>query len=308
MTVRDLLKVFDESYVQGRLKNNTIRGYRVNYNHIISFMGDVDLALLDLSDIDSFVSYLRSNSLGNTTIRYVLSVLRKALNFAVKRGYVKYNVLLNYDFPRADRYFYEVLDEGQLEQLCMHLVGDDIFPCVLLAGFYGLRRGEILGLRICDVSKYEDKLVISVQHSVSDVKGIREFASCKNDFSCRKILLSDFHSLLLAQYLKKRSALKKSNYLVCSTNGDFVTSNCLNYRFKKALFNLGLPDIRFHDLRHSYATMMLRSGVHPKIVSSVLGHSDVGTTLNIYSHADISMQRACLEVVDRFTKKEKGAE
>lgn len=305
MFVSELLQLFDNTYMQGRLKPSTIRGYRFNFNHINKYLGCTDISALTYAHIDTLVSNLRVEGLNNTTIRYVLAVLRKALNYGCKRGYIEKNILTSYDVPKPAMFFYNVLDEYQLNKLCNYLIADDIYPCVLLAGFYGMRKGEILGLRFSDFY-YDEKdkqYIITVKRTVFDSHGRRDITSVKNDYSCRKLLISKEHSQNLKVYIQKRSHLFKGNFFVCNKVGEIVTTNQLSYRFKRALEFLKLPIIRFHDLRHSYATFMLRAGVHPKIVSSVLGHSDIGTTLDIYSHTDLSMQKACTDIIDDITTK-----
>lgn len=140
------------------------------------------------------------------------------------------------------------------------------------------------------------QFIITVDCSATDVSHRRELSSTKTVSGVRKILLSRSHSLKLQFYIAYRG-ISGSDYL-CQTSNGFLTGNQLMYHFKRALSALNLPNIRFHDLRHSYATLMLKNGVNPKIVSSVLGHSDVSTTLNIYSHYDYTMQEACLDILD----------
>lgn len=302
MLVCELLDLFDMTYMQGRLKPSTIRGYRVNFKHINKYLGENVLESIDYAHLDTLVSNLRVEGLNNTSIRYVLAVLRKAFNFAVKRGYLDRNILLSYDIPRPSKFLYSVLNEHQLNKLCHYLSDDDIYPCVLLAGFYGMRKGEILGLRRTDFYYDENtqQYIITVKRTIVDSLGYRDITSVKNSYSTRKILISKSHSKNLKMYIQERDKILCDIFIVSDKCGNYVSTNQLTYRFKKALEFLGLPNIRFHDLRHSYATFMLRAGVHPKIVSSVLGHSDISTTLDIYSHTDLSMQSACIDVIDQI--------
>ncbi len=302
MTLRELFDKYKKHYIDLRLKPNTVRGYLVNINnHILPVLGDMDIAFIDTDTIDDFVLQLKNKGLNNTTCIYCLSVLRSAFAFAVKRQYLTFNIFRNYDFPRKDNYSYKLLDESQLLSLYHYLENDDIFPCVLLAGFYGLRKGEILGLVKSDLYFVTDtkQYILTINRSVCDVCGVREVATPKNKSSVRSLLLTAEHSKRLKQYIDNRP-LANSDYICSDINGMYINSNQLYYRFKLALCALNLPSIRFHDLRHSYATLMLKNGVHPKIISSVLGHSDVSTTLDIYSHNDVSMQIACLSVLDNL--------
>ncbi len=150
---------------------------------------------------------------------------------------------------------------------------------VTLALCYGLRRGECLGI-IPGLDVNPDTCVLHVQRTRSIENQKEVITPCKTEDSDRYILLRSEHMRLF----------HKKTRLACS-----LSPMQLEHRFKMVLQKHGFPAIRFHDLRHSYATLMLSKGVNPKIVSSVLGHSGVEITLDIYSHPDVSMQRFCLD-------------
>lgn len=299
MTVKELFEKFDV-YMNSRLKPNTYRGYKVNINnHILPYIADLCITDITCDTIDVLFRQLKNKGLNNTSVRYCFAVFRKALNYGVKRGYIDTNIMLSYDFPKANSYFYNVLSESQLKRLCSYLENDDIYPAVMLAAFYGLRKGEVLGLRLCDLDWCEDtqQYTVHIRRSVTDLSSGREVSTPKNKSSVRDIVLSEKHSERLLRFVCLRT-IEPNDYLCTSGFGQYITTNRLCYRFKRALDFLKLPSVRFHDLRHSYATLMLKHGVHPKIVSSVLGHSDISTTLDIYSHVDLSVQKACLDVID----------
>lgn len=137
--------------------------------------------------------------------------------------------------------------------------------------------------------------VLYVSKSVNDIDNHRIISS-PNYNSVRRIALTPKDLRRLRQYdlLRSRSVV---GYFCRDVDGDYITVNQLQHKFKQLLRFCELPDLRFHDLRHSYATSMLRAGVHPKVISSVLGHSDISTTLDIYSHYDLAMQDACLSAL-----------
>lgn len=160
---------------------------------------------------------------------------------------------------------------------------DPLKLAVRLSLRYGLRRGEVLGLipetdlDLCDCT-------IHIQRSRTIEEGREVLTPCKTKHSNRRILILPADAVDLSTILH--------GYAVP------LTPTQLDKRFRDFLEREALPPIRFHDLRHSYATLMLRRGVNPKIVSTVLGHSCIAITLNIYSHPDTRMQTVCLEALD----------
>lgn len=191
----------------------------------------------------------------------------------------------------------------QLRLLCdeAFLRDYDIYPAVLFAARYGMRRGEALGITDEDFcSTRFDRIYVSVCRNVNDSGKSRHIFAPKNKSSARQICLTDHDYERLMFYSDSRNFKRCDglSYFCRAYTGDYVTVDKLQRDFKRLLKDCNLPDIRFHDLRHSYATMMLRFGVHPKIVSDVLGHSNVSTTLDIYSHSDLSMQSFLLDVLD----------
>ena len=294
MKIMDLTRKFYKSYCEVQLKPTTCNGYRVNIeNHIIPYIGSVDADKLTVDDVDELMEELFGKGLSKRSVRYVLAVLRKAYAFGCKRGYVQRNVVSLCDLPVPSRYAHTVWSDDEVDRAleCVHSLDFDqeyILPSVLLSLHYGLRRGEVLGLRWSDISKGSFK----VCRTMTYINNKFVVTTPKNG-KFRSIMLSDDdYSYLLAFH--RRTVSNREGYLIRKSDGTSPTQ--LSVTFKKFIRQNKLTDIRYHDLRHTYATYMLRHGVHPKIVSSVLGHSSIDITLDLYSHADISMQKACLEV------------
>ena len=294
MQIEILCKNFYNNYCLINLKPTTQNGYRVNIeNHIIPYIGAVDADKLTVDDVDELIEDLFAKGLSKRSVRYVLAVLRKAFEFGMKRGYVQKNIIAVVDMPVPSRYAHTVWDDEQVERAVMCVYTHDfkedyVLPAVLLSLHYGLRRGEVLGLRWSDISKGSFKVCrtmtyINNKFVVTTPKNgkFRSIMLSEEDYKC----LFAFH---------RRTKENKDGYLIRKSDGTSPTQ--LSVTFKKFIRQNNLPNIRYHDLRHTYATYMLRHGVHPKIVSSVLGHSSIDITLDLYSHADISMQAACLEV------------
>lgn len=295
MTVAEVMEIYRGIHMRNNLKPSTYQSYSVNIdNHILPQLGERDTDSLEYKDIDLFVAKLNSKGLNNTTVRYILKVFKQALSYSVKRQYIRFNIMEVYELPRKNTYNYTILSVDEMVLLLKELLnGDnDIKLIIMFMLCYGMRRGECLGLRYSDLA--ED--VLSIRRTTQFTGGKFLTTDCKTEKSKRDILLRPEHLTYIETYHRERG-MNPEGFLMRRKDGSRITQNILQREFKHILKRLKLPDIRLHDLRHSYATMMVRNGVNPKIISSVLGHSSIGITMDLYSHADVSMQTACLDVV-----------
>ncbi len=269
------MQEFLQNYAKARLRPSTIRGYTVNAKkHILPILGDKDVLQLSAGDLDELNDKL--GTLSNKSKVYVHATLRKALNYGIKRGYLYFNPYKQFDMPKAERYKYTTLNEDQIYKVLSCVRGTELEGPVILALKYGVRRGEALGVRAEDI----DGNILHIQRSKTR-EGQRDiYTPCKTKESNRYILLSEEDSALLYRYAKEHDTS--------------LSPTALDKKFNEFMRKQQLPTIRFHDLRHTYATYMLKKGINPKIVQTVLGHSKIDTTLDIYSHPDTSMQQLCL--------------
>ena len=187
--------------------------------------------------------------------------------------------------------------------------GGRLEALLTLAVATGMRRGEILALRWSDIDFGEGSL--QVRHTVNRAGkyGILEHAP-KTEKSKRRIMLPRFVLDVLKKQrdhqdqlrLQAGSTWQDLNLVFSTDAGNFVEGTDLNRRFKRLLKEAGLPDMRFHDLRHSAATILLGKGVHPKLVQELLGHSQMSITMDRYSHVLPSMQRDMMKGLDDLYK------
>ncbi len=275
MKTLELMETFDKVYITERLKPTTANGYRVNIRcHILPYIAETPIEKINLKTLEELTDTLRAKGLSNKTIVYVHATLRKALNFAIRRRIINWNPYELYDLPKVETYKYKTLNTLQIQILLEGVKGKEIEPYVRLAVCYGLRRGEILGIEPHDYDAEHG--ILHIQRTRTAVNGQPVITTCKTKKSNRYILV----------------AKEDEPYILGRSFGWSPTH--LDTEFKKVLRTNDLPkEIRFHDLRHSYATWMLKEEVNPKIVSEVLGHSSVKVTLDIYSHANTSMQKVC---------------
>jgi integrase len=194
------------------------------------------------------------------------------------------------------------LDEDETSQLLAGVEVTSVHVPVFLAVFTGMRRGEILALRWADVDL--GNATLSVRRSLEEThrNGLR-FKEPKSRSGIRQVdlppLLVDALRRHRSEQAKLRlslgSAWKDHDLVCCSPDGGPMSPDNLSSSFPKLVRRLGIPRIRFHDLRHTHASLLLRQGVHPKVVSERLGHSGVGLTLDTYSHLLPGLQREAAE-------------
>lgn len=282
MKLNELAAEFMSRYAAERLRPSTLRGYRINLdNHALPLLGNKSIQEITLDDLYELTDALREKGLSNKSIVYVHATLRKAFNYARKCGYLVSNVYDCYDLPRVEAPAYQILTDEEFAKLLSLADGRAYHMIAIrLALRYGLRRGEILGIRPqTDLSGN----VLHVQRTRTVEDGKETLTPCKTRNSNRFLLLLEEDADMLRS--------RKGEYAIP------LTPTQLNKGFQLFLQHCGFPPMRFHDLRHNYATYMYRHGVDVKTISTVLGHSSVKITLDIYAHANLDVQNACLEVL-----------
>ncbi|QAA35233.1 site-specific integrase [Clostridium manihotivorum] len=237
------------------------------------------------------------NDLGNssTTVRQYHWILSKAFKDALKWKIIEYNIMDSIEPPKKVKKELTVYDKDQLFKLLDRIKHMTVYMPVLISSTTGMRLGEVCGLRWKDVDL--DNKVIYVTRQLQEVKGKLELLELKTSTSKRAIpIIEDTRRALedlkdICEYNKSNHAnYHKEGFVICKGDGtpydpEYVSRNYRRVMKQyKVCTDLNIPYIRFHDLRHTYATLMLEAGVNPKIVSGLLGHNTVGMTLNTYSH------------------------
>ena len=161
----------------------------------------------------------------------------------------------------------------------------------------GMRRGEVLGLRWCDVDL--ESATIAVRQTLVSVGSELLFCPPKTARGKRVIALDNRTIQVIRRHMKQVGSAESDDLLFTQSDGTPLNPNRVTKTFHELIAAAGLPRIRLHDLRHTHATIALQAGVHPKIVSERLGHSTISLTLDVYSHAIPHMQR---DAADRIGK------
>lgn len=304
--LRHWLKV----YCEPRLARNTINAYTVNVEkHMIPYIGETKLNRLSPRDIQLLYEKLRAAGLSGNSARHVHNNLHKALVWAVKQELIPRNPADLVDPPLIEQKERETLTPEQIQRLLAACTGSFIHLPVTLAVLLGLRRGEALGLQWDDIDFEQE--TITVRHSVTCDKTGYTLGKTKTKNSRRSLRLPIPVLDALKQEQQRQNDLRQFigadfnelNLVCCRDSGEPITTNALQHVFKDTLSAAGLPNIRFHDLRHTNATLMLRNQVPAKIVSSMLGHSSIGITMDLYSHVTVDMQDGAVQVINALLER-----
>ena len=309
------LKAYLEDWLKDVVKPSahsigTYNMYRIVVEkHVIPSLGHVRLQQLKPQQVQGFYARLLKEGLGQKRVRSIHSVLRKALENAVKWNLVSRNVcnLVNPPIPR--RHEIQPLTYEQAQKLITTAYQHKLQALITVAITTGMRRGELLGLHWQDIDL--EKGSLQIRRSVNRIgkHGI-VVSEPKTKGSRRKIMLPAFVVEVLKEHRVKQQEMKANaldawrdmDIVFCSLVGTYIEPSNLHEWFKKLLKDAELPDIRFHDLRHSAATILLGMGVHPKVVQELLGHSNISMTMDTYSHVLPSMQSEAMDKMDNLFK------
>lgn len=305
-TVKDYLERWLRDSVQNKARQTTVGNYRfLLEKHVIPVIGGIVLSKLQPMHIQSLYRLKlesgridRSGGLSPTTVRRIHAVLHKAFATAVKWQLLPRNPADAVEVPKPARTQMKYYNKSQVEKL-LATVEDDAFyhTLYLTAIMTGLRRGELLALRWQDINL--ESASASICRSLVQLSdGSLAFQFPKTEHGERNIALPQVVVIAFMQhreYQNKRKSdmgdsYQDQNLVFADELGNPIVPSTLLRHFKKSLANAKLPHIRFHDLRHTHATLMLAQGVHPKVVSERLGHGSIQITLDIYSHALPNLQ------------------
>jgi len=313
MTVGEYLERWLRDYVATNTAPTTADGYSdIVKAHLIPVLGLLPLTALQPSHIQAYYGRMLESGrldgkggLSAQTVKHHHRVLYEALKHAVKHGLLIRNVGEAVDPPRPDSKEMSTLEPDDVRTLLNAARETPYYTLFYTAIYTGLRRSELLGLRWRDIDL--DLATLSVVQTLHHVpkKGytLRE---PKTKRSRRLVDLSPSLAVLLREHRANQELERKllgrlvmpDDLVFCYPDGNPLPPNSVTKAFHKLAQSLGLSSIRLHDLRHTHATLMLRQGVHPKVVSERLGHSSVAITLDTYSHVLPGIQAAAARRFD----------
>lgn len=286
---------------KSRIKPTTFSSYQNIVTRIlVPYFREKKIRLCDLEarHIQQFYTEKLKEVTPNSVIHYH-AVIHQALKYALKTDMVTQNVATKVDRPKKNTFQPTFLDADEMQKLFEVVKNTKLELPVLTAAFYGLRRGEVLGLKWDAIDFKRETITIKRTVTETEIDGkhvLLEQESAKTKSSLRTLpLVASFK-----QYFENVKAAQELNKTVCGNCynteyegyvfvdeiGNLMKPEYLTTYFPKYIQKHGMPKMRFHDLRHSCASLLLANGVPLKQIQEWLGHSDFSTTANIYAHLD----------------------
>jgi integrase len=292
--------------VRDTVRSTTFERYEQNSRlHIKPALGRLKLRKLTSAHVRGLYREKLDAGLSPRSVQYIHVTLHKALKQAEADGLLRRNIAGTVKPPQVKKEEIRPLDARQVKDLFEAAKGDRLEALYVLAVATGLRQGELLGLKWDDVDL--DAGTLQVRRTLTTAKGGPMLCPPKTKGSSRSVKLPPTASEALRTHLERQlgeidragSLWRENGLIFASEVGEpldrrYITS----HRFKPLLKRAGLQCFRFHDLRHTCATLLLSKNVNPKIVSEMLGHATIAITLDTYSHVLPNMQDSAAEAIE----------
>ena len=323
-TLAEYLERWLKEYSWPNLTPRTTEGYEsIIRRHIIPALGKTPLIQLKPQQLQRYYSeklsggrYDGKGDLSRTTVSHHHTCLHRALKMALKWGLINRNPADAVTPPRPQRSEMHIMNEDDLHSFLEAAKKTAYYVLFYLALFTGMRRSELLALRWTDV----DLLLcqIYVTRSLHHLRtGEIIFGAPKTTKGRRMVFLSPSTAQLLQEHKEKQEEqraalgmpLEDDDMVFSGLEGKPFLPDTVSHAWVKLVKRIGLEGIRLHDARHTHASLMLKQGVHPKVVQERLGHATISTTLDLYSHVAPGLQQAAAEGFDKMVlpKREKEA-
>lgn len=278
-------------------------------NHIIPVLGHIPLQKVNVLHIEGFIKALNEKGLAAGTVRKIFNLVQTSFKDAETKELIAknpFNYLTKGVKPSVGKSKIDYWTTEEVKHFFKEL-DHRLKILFVLAIYTGMRRGEILALRWRDIDFINNR--ISITQTLKPRQRIKQGG--KNDNATRSITISPHvaselkrHKSLIAA---EKLAAKEGEYIdhdlvVCQENGQPVSTGNFHKFWTRILSNTNMRKIRFHDLRHTCASLYLSTGTHPKIVQELLGHSSIKITLDLYSHLMPNMQADAAKALDKLLK------
>lgn len=297
-----------EDVAKPSVRYSTYRSYEqlVRVHILPDAIAKKPIARLTPQDIQGFLNRKMKTGLSTRSVQYLHAIARRALEIALRWGVVARNIAKLVEPPRVKRQEVKPLSPEQAKAFLEAARGDRLYALYVVALSLGLRQGELFGIRWENVDL--DKGTLQVVAAIQRVGGRPQFVEPKSEKSRRTIALPRFVTETLREHkvrqLEERlvagSRWQDWGLVFTSTTGTPLEGSNLLKSFKLILRRVGLPDMRFHDLRHSCASLLLAQGLSPRVIMETLGHSQISLTMNTYAHVMPALQREAADAMDRL--------
>lgn len=306
-------KDFIDDWLENRkskISKNTYQTYKYLINaHVKPQLGKFRLDKLNSLAIDNFYTVLEKQGKSSATIKKIHSIIRASLEYALQYQLIKRNPASVVKPPAVKHKDIVVWDETEVIKFLDFVKDEWDYIVYHLALYTGMRKGEILGLKWKDIDFINNKIRVMRSYSKTG------FSEGKTKNSRRVI---DIDEDTIEYLIKRKKEVSKDklkmgpdyndlDLVICRPTGEPVDVRNVNRRFDKLIERCeGLPRIRFHDMRHTHATLLLKMGVPVKVVAERLGHGSIEMTLNTYAHLLPSMQLEAVQIFSKNMKKIKN--
>lgn len=307
ITLEDWVAEWLNYYKKNMLKQTTYENYYIYYETHIknSTIGKMALERLATNELQAYYNEKLKNGrsdgkgkLSPRTVRYLHIIIRGAIDQAVKNGLLERNVSKYVVLPAKKHKEIQPLTIEEVNTFLETAKEDRLFALYLLEITTGIRKGEILGLQWSNIDFVNKRL--SIQQSLCNVRDYSEsgrkyklvLMEPKTEKSKRLLPLNDSVIAALTKYREQQSIEKQmyeeiysdNNTVFTRENGEFINPRELLRRYQVLLKKAGIEPKRFHDLRHTFASILLNEKESPKVIQELLGHANISTTMDIYSH------------------------
>lgn len=301
-TVRKFLESWLDVHKKS-LQYNTIEGYQYNIAHINAQIGDTYLQKLTPGDIENM--YKALSHLSGKYLQEIHAMLSLALKHAVKTRILNANPCDVVSRPKRVKFQAAFVRPEEVGKYLALFEGCWMYPAVVLALFCGLRRGELLALQWSDIRFKTGE--ITIRHSLEERKKEKVLKTPKNG-KTRTVNMTDGVAVILKAHRKRQLEFRmllgkqyhSSGFVIVEDDGTQPAPSYASRFFARRIARSDLPRVRFHDLRHTAASLMLLEGVSLKTVSEILGHSGISITADIYAHVIDEAKKQAADSLEKY--------
>jgi len=304
LTLGQHLNNWLEGHARTACSLRTIDGYQsIIERHLTPALGRIQLKELTPQIVQAYHGK-KSEALSVRTVQKHHRLLSETLKYAVRQGILGRNVCDLVTAPSGKGKTMRTLTPGELEVLLERASDDRFYPVYYTAVSSGLRQAELLGLRWRDIDL--DMCSLSVTQVLYKRRGVCVFQHPKTERSRRRVSLTpklasflrDYKQEQESLYLERGRVLGLDDLVFANGEGKPIDPGVLSHEFADIVKRSGLEHLRFHDLRHTFASLMLLRGAKPKVISEALGHASVAFTMDTYSHIIEGMQEDAMALLD----------
>ena len=314
LSMQEWVQEFLDKYKRNELKVTTYGSYMYIYRNFIkdSDLGKMPLEQISTEILQKYYNEKIKEGYSSKTVREIGTIINSALSMAIKMKMISENPNLYTSIPKKIKYEAKVLCREEVDRIVDEAREEELYPIIVVTVYTGMRKGEVMALKWENVDFEERKIYIKnslcrVEDEQPDEKGRRhsryEILEPKTKKSIRTIpMLDEVYDALMIQ--KHRQMKDKEQYKEIYTDYGFVFADQMgNYlpqrpfmkKYHKFLCKYHITDIRFHDLRHTCATLLIEADVSMKVVQELLGHSTITTSMDIYTHVSDKKKELALD-------------